>query len=235
MKKIQFRDFHYSIVVYFISLGIICILVSSCSIPRAIKLRDKNIEKWEEHQWKEIKSSRESEADAWTIYYRKSEKLNFWEFKIEGVIEATPKLCISLFRQDIYEQASDLANKKYPIYEIVDESKNSILTYVIHDEPFPLKNTEMSVRYLFYDDVDGSKGVRWAEAWDESEIVRTRKLSRVQTFRGAWNFYPISNNSNKAVNKVEFDPKKMPMWLVRPMVYKFLKNGLRKLRNESLM
>jgi len=96
----------------------------------------------------------------------------------------------------------------------------------------PFKDTEMSVRYRFTQAADSNtEGVEWVEAWDDTSVPPpSRKLSRVETFRGAWTFSRTSNNFSKATNSVKFDPKKMPLWLVEPMVAKFLVKGLEKIR-----
>lgn len=216
--------------VYTIILGIASLTFSSCSTHRAIRLRNKSIKEWSAYQFEEIKKSPDSEGEKWTIYSRKIKGTNFSEFKIEGDIEASPKTCVAAFRQDIQNQAADLKNKKYPTYEIVSESKDSLLTYVIHNEPFPLKDTEMSVRYIFFNDEDGTTGVTWNEAWNESQVQLSKKFNRVETFRGSWSFTPTSSNSCHASNSVQFDPKGIPLWLVKPMVIKFLKNGLESIR-----
>ncbi|MDB4286244.1 hypothetical protein N9933_02980, partial [bacterium] len=137
--------------------------------------------------------------------------------------------------QDIRNQADDSKNKKYPTYEILDESKESFLTYVIHKEPFPFKDTEMSVRYL---SSQGAKStteeVSWKEAWDEDSAPSpSKKLSRVQTFRGSWYFSLISSSHCNAVYSVQFDPKKMPHWLVNKMVVQFLIEGLENIREMT--
>lgn len=183
------------------------------------------------NQWKIVKTDK-NDTPSWIIYTRKITGTNFLEYKIEGDIKSSPKSCVSSFRQDIHNQADDVDNKKYPTYQIVDESKDSILTYVIHNEPFPLKDTEMSVRYIFYDN-PGSMGVRWTEAWSDSSVQLSKKLNRIETFRGHWNFSPTVSDSCKAINSVSFDPKKMPLWLVEPMVFKFLKKGLEYLRETT--
>jgi hypothetical protein len=216
--------------VYTIILGIASLTFSSCSTHRAIRLRNKSVKEWSAYRLEEIKKSPDSEDEKWTIYSRKIKGTNFLEFKIEGDIAALPKACLATFRQDILNQAADFKNKKYPTYEIVSESKDSLLTYVIHNEPFPLKDTEMSVRYIFFNDENGSTGVRWHEAWDESQVQLSKKLNRVETFRGSWSFAPTSGNACQAANSVQFDPKGMPLWLVKPMVIKFLKSGLKSIR-----
>jgi hypothetical protein len=90
----------------------------------------------------------------------------------------------------------------------------------------------MSVRYHFFQDtVNAVEGVSWKEAWEEdSAPPPSKKLSRVQTFRGSWHFSPGSTSYTKAVNSVNFDAKKMPHWLVNKMVVKFLVEGLEKIR-----
>ena len=211
-------------------LGIISFTLSSCSTHRGIRLRNKNIAAWEAYQWKQIKKSSEKEVQEWTISTRKVRGTNFLEYKIEGDVTSSPEAFVSSFRQDIYNQAEDLANKKFPTYEILEETKESLLTYVIHKEPFPFKNTEMRIRYNFFSNEDGSTGVRWKETWDGWPKKSSKKLSRVQSFRGSWSLFPTSNNSSQAVNSVNFDPKKMPIWLVKPMVLKFLKQEWKKLR-----
>lgn len=216
------------------TIGIAFLILSSCSTHRAIRLRNKSLKEWDAFQLEEIKKSTDSEGEKWTIYSRKIKGTNLSEYKIEGTIEASPKACVAAFRKDIMNQAADLQNKKYPTYEIVRESKDSLSTYVIHNEPFPLKDTEMSVSYIFFDGEDQNAEVKWNEAWNESQVPLSKKLKRVETFRGSWSFTPTSDNSCKAANSVQFDPKGMPTWLVKPMVVKFLKNGLETIRTATL-
>ncbi|TXN36109.1 hypothetical protein FVB32_16255 [Flagellimonas hymeniacidonis] len=208
---------------------LIVISLQSCVSPR-----DASIREWEKHEWQLVKVDKNDEP-TWTIYKRKLVGTNFLEYKIEGDIKSSPQACISAFRRDIHNQADNLKNKKYPTYEIVDESKDSLLTYAIHNEPFPFKDTEMSVRYHFSRDIESKvEEVKWKEAWDENSVPPlSKKLSRVQTFRGAWNFSPVSINHCKAVNIIQFNPKKMPNWLVQPMVANFLKKGLEDIREMT--
>ncbi len=219
--------------VYTIVLGIASITFSSCSTHRAIRLRNKSIKEWSSYQMEEVKKSPEGKGEKWTIYSRKIKGTNFSEYKIEGDIQAAPKACVAAFKQDILNQSADLKNKKHPTYEIKINSKDSLLTYVIHNEPFPFKDTEMSVMYIFFNDKDGNTGITWHEAWEESQIHPSKKLNRVQIFRGSWSFSSTSNNSCQATNSVQFDPKGMPLWLVKPMVMKFLKNGIENIRKET--
>ncbi|MFK7772484.1 MAG: hypothetical protein AB8F94_10100 [Saprospiraceae bacterium] len=201
----------------------------SCNSYRnMISLEEKN------QGWRIVKVDKNDEP-TWIIYSRKLVGTKFLEFKIVGDIKSSPAACVASFRQEIYNQADDLKNKKYPTYEIVEESKYSLLTYVIHHEPFPLKNTEMSVRYLFYKDTESAaEEIKWIEAWEEDSVPPpSKKLSRVQTFRGFWQFSPISIDHCKAVNSVQFNPKKMPRWLVSPMVTKFLIKGIEDIRETT--
>jgi len=180
----------------------------------------------EENQgWAMVKVDK-NDKPSWAIYTRKIVGTDFLEYKIEGGIKSSPKVCVAAFKQDLQNQAADPKSKKFPTYQITNESKDCLLTYVIHKEPFPLKDTEMSVRYTFFNDEDGSAGVRWKEAWNECDVQPSKKLNRIETFRGSWKFSPTSNNSCQAATSVQFDPKKMPLWLVEPMVFKFLKGGL---------
>ncbi|MFT6502753.1 MAG: hypothetical protein ACJASQ_002884 [Crocinitomicaceae bacterium] len=198
-----------------------------CSSSRNVISSDEGINKWE------IAKIDKGDSPNWIIYTRKIAGTNFLEYKIEGDVQSSPTACVTSFRQDIYNQANDLENKKFPTYQIVNESKDSLTTYVIHNEPFPLKDTEMSVRYIFYNDEEGSAGVRWNEAWDSNSTSPSKKLNRVETFRGQWNFSLVDADACDAVNSVSFDPKKMPLWLIEPMVFKFLKNGLEDLRETT--
>jgi hypothetical protein len=211
-------------IIFFFSL--IAFSYQSCVSPR-----DRSIREWEKYEWKIVKADK-SEEPTWIIYSRKVTGTDFIEYKIEGDIAATPQACLSSFKQNIYYQADDSENKKYPTYEIMDESENTLLTYMIHDELFPFRNTEMSVRYFFSQDPESStKKVTWREAWEEESVPPpTKKLSRVQTFRGSWHFSPVASNRSQAVNTVQVDPKKMPQWFVNKMVVKFLVEGLENIR-----
>ncbi len=181
------------LLVYTAVLGIASLLYSSCSTHRAIRLRNKSIKEWSAYQLEEVKKSSEGEAEKWAIYSRKIKGTNFSEYRIEGNITAAPKTCLAAFKQDIRNQAADLGNEKYPTYEIVSESDDSLLTYIVHHEPFPFKDTEMSIMYVFSKDEAGTTGVTWHEAWDESQIQPSMKLNRVETFRGSWSFAPTDD------------------------------------------
>ncbi|MFK7971252.1 MAG: hypothetical protein AB8F95_12835 [Bacteroidia bacterium] len=213
-------------------LLIFCIILITSFSQSCVSARARSMKKGTSNAW-HIAKEEKSENPSWTIFTRKIANTNFLEYKIEGDIPTTPEACVSSFRQDIDSLAAGSESKKYPVYNIVDESEDSLLTYVIHNEPFPLHDTEMSVRYLFFNDADGHIGVRWHEAWDVCPIQPSKKLNRVQTFRGAWYFSSISPTKCKALNSVQFDPKKMPMWLVEPMVFNFLKKGLEDLRKKA--
>lgn len=207
---------------------LILVIFQNCA-----SFKERGIKELESSKWKVAKSDK-GDDPSWIIYTRKITGTNFLEYKIQGEMKSSPEACISTFKEDIHKQATDLKNKKYPIYEIVQESEDSLLTYVIHNEPFPLRDTEMSVKYLFFNKKDGTTGVRWKEAWNEGSVPpTTKRLSRVETFRGSWYFSPISNTNCKGENTVKFDPKKMPMWLVEPMVFKFLKDGLKDIREKT--
>jgi len=211
--------------------GAIILLTNSCTTSRNIASLEEN-----NKEWKIVKIDKNDEP-TWIIYTKKLVGTNFFEYKIEGDIEASPKVCVASFKQDIYNLANGTKKDgdfEFTTYEIVDESKDSLSTYAIHNEPFIFKDTEMSVRYIFFKNEDGSTGVRWNEAWDEYPVQPSKKLSRVETFRGSWYFSPTSNNSCKAVNSVQFNLRGMPLWLAEPMVLKFLKGGLEDIREMVL-
>lgn len=90
----------------------------------------------------------------------------------------------------------------------------------------------MSVMYTFSNNEESDTKVSWHEAWAESSVKPTKKLNRVETFRGSWQFLKDSNHS-RAVNIVQFDPKGMPKFLVQPMVTNFLRNGIENLRETT--
>lgn len=221
------------ILCYAIFLGMTSFTLSSCSTHRAIRLRNKSIREWSAYQWEEIKKNSNHEVNEWTVYSRKVKGTNCLAYKVEGDIKSFPKACVSSFKQDIHNQADGSESKKYPTYQILEESEESLLTYAIHKETFPFKNTEMSFRYLFFQD-STTEEVKWKEAWDEGSVPPpSEKLSRVQTFSGSWHFSPISNGHSKAVYSVQFDAKKMPHWLVNKMVIKFLVEGFENIREMA--
>jgi len=217
MKKkiVSSSDFKFILL-----LALVVFSFQSCLSPR-----NRSIKEWEQYEWKIVKEDKK-DAPTWVIYKRKIAGTNLLEYKIEGNIKTSSKASIISSREGIHNQANKSKNEEYPTYEIIDESKDSLLTYVIHDESFLFRDTEMCVRYRFFYDEDGNTIVKWNEAWDECAIQPSKKLKRVETFRGSWVFSPTSNNSCKSVNTVQFDLKGMPLWLAEPMVIKFLKGGL---------
>lgn len=216
--------------VYTIILGVLSLTFSSCATQRGIRLRNQSVKEWKSYQMYTIK---EDNLKTWSINSRKIQGTNFFEYQITGDINAPAEASLAAFKQDIVRQANDLDNKKYPTYEIISESKDSLLTYVIHNEPFPLKDTEMMVKYHFHYNKSGNTGVHWHEDWDLNPVQATKKLKRVETFRGSWDFVAKSAVNCIAINSVQFDPKEMPRWLYQPMVIKFLKNGLKTLREDT--
>ena len=207
-------------------------VLSSCSTHRINRLKNKSYKEWKSFRWTETKRSSSSQAADWIISVRKIKGTSLMEYKIEGEIDSSPENCIAAFRQEIHEEANSLGNKKYPTYKIVRESADSLLTYVIHNEPFPLKDTEMSVQYVFIEKGDESAEVKWNESWSEYPIEESKKLNRVEIFRGSWQFEKVSEDHLNAINIVQFDPKGMPKILFEPMVFNFLKKGLEKLREK---
>lgn len=202
-------------------------MLQSCISPR-----DRSIREWEKYEWKIAKVD-SNDMPSWIIYKRKLIGTTIQEYKIQGNINSNPSACLIAFKRSLHNQTQESMRKKYPTYDITEESRNTILTYVIHDEPFPLKDTEMSVRYLFFSNENGSAGVKWHEAWEDCPIKPTSKLKRIETFRGSWDFTPISNNSCQGLKTVQFDPKGMPRWLWELMVFKFLRDGLYEIKNNS--
>ena len=200
------------------------------SIQGCTTSRNRSIKNWEKYEWKIIKES-ENIKMGWKIYKRKIKGANFLEYKIKGEIHASPKTCIETFNEDLYEQALD--HKKYPIYQISHESEDSILTYLVHKEPFPFKNTEMSVRYVIDILEDNAASKVWKEAWEDCPKQPSKKLKRIDTFRGSWYFLQINDSKTIGVKSVSFDPKGMPRLLVEPMVFKFLQEGLEDIRKSS--
>jgi len=205
-------------------------LLTLFSFQSCISPRDRSIKKWEKQEWKIAKTDK-NEPPAWIIYTRKIADTNFFEYKIEGNIKSSPATCIAAFKQDLFNDTTN--SKKFPIYDIIQKSDDTLVTYVIHNEPFPLKDTEMSVKYIFFSNNDAGVGVKWKEAWDDCSVKLSKKLSRVQAFRGSWYFSPISSHLSKAVNVVQFNPKKMPPWIFEPMVFKFLKEGLQDIKDMN--
>ena len=177
-----------------------------------------------EHQGWALVKTEKSDDPSWAIYSRQLDGTNFYEYKITGSVAASGTKSASTFRADILAHAEgSKVDKKLTTYKLLDESEDSLLTYVIHNEPFPLKDTEMCIRYHFITDANGTAIVKWKEAWGQCGVAPSKRLQRVETFRGEWQLTPTSNNTCTAVNTVQFDPKKMPLWLVNPMVVKFLR------------
>lgn len=220
-------------IVKYLCLLLAFTILNSCSTYRINRLKNKSYKKWKSFQWTETKRSSDKDIVAWTIYSRKIKGTNLLEYKIEGEIPTTPEACVAAFKKDIYQQATKEGNKKYPTYTIVNEYSDGLLTYLIHNEPFPFKDTEMSIKYLFSMNEEGDAKIVWHEAWDISSVKPTKKLKRVETFRGSWQFIKDSKNKSIAVNIVQFDPKGMPKFLVQPMVTNFLRKGLENLRETT--
>jgi hypothetical protein len=189
----------------------------------------------EKEEWEIVKVEK-TEKPTWVIYRRKTEGTNILEYKIEGTVESTPSACIDSFKQDLYNLSNGIEKEseyEYIKYEVVADTTDSLSIYAIHNEPFPFKDTEMSILYTFNSDTTGTTEVRWREAWNEHPVPESKKLKRVESFRGSWQFSTVSKASYLAVNRVEFDLGKFPLWLAQPMVFKFLKNGLKDMRAIS--
>ncbi|MEO9871776.1 SRPBCC family protein [Ekhidna sp.] len=202
------------------------LLVSCAGYKRINSSTDEN------EGWTLVKVEK-GDNPSWKAYSRKLAGTSFIEYKIEGNVASTPDSCFIWFKRDIHELAEGSKSKKYPTYEIVHESGDSLVTYVVHNEPYPLKDTEMSVRYVYFNHDSGAKDVKWREAWNERFIEPSKKLNRVETFRGSWTFSPTPSGSTVAVTTVQFDPKNMPRSLVEPMVIKFLRDGLEDIRKRN--
>lgn len=220
-------------IVKYLCLVLAFAILNSCSTYRINRLKNKSFKKWKSFQWTETKRSSDKDTVEWTIYSKKIKGTNLLGYKIEGEIATSPEACVTAFRKDIHQQAAKEGSKKYPIYTIVNEHRDSLLIYLIHNEPFPFKDTEMSVKYLFSMNEDGDAKIAWHEAWDTSSVKPTKKFNRVETFRGSWQFIKDSKKKSIAINIVQFDAKGMPKFLVQPMVTNFLRKGLENLRETT--
>jgi len=185
--------------------------------------------------WKVVKADK-SEDSAWIISRRNEKDSDFYEYKIEGLVEASPEICIASFKQDIYDLSNGIKKEggyKYLTYQIIEESSNALYVYAIHKEPFPLKNTEMSIKYTF-DVSNGNARVQWQEAWADFPVDPSKKLNRIDTFRGSWTFTSTESDLYKASNTVQFNLKGAPIWFAQPMVNKFLVRGYMKFKEIHL-
>ena len=209
------------------AIGILAVLFFSMgckSSQNTVVVHQKTVE-----EWKVVKVDK-SDTPTWKISRREIQGTRFMEYKIEGSIDASPEACMASFKNDLYDQAKD--HKRFPVYDFVEDTM-SILTYVIHEEPWPLKNTEMSIRYNFFREEAGSTAVRWKEAWDECPIEESKKFNRIQTFRGSWEFDSIGVNRSSGINLVQFELIGQLLWFAEPMVTGFLKKGLQYIRDNS--
>jgi hypothetical protein len=113
--------------------GFAMLFLQSC-----VSARNRSIKESEKQEWQIVKVDKR-EVPTWKIYKRHHKRTNFLEYKIEGDIQLSPEVCLKAFKKNIDKLANGAENKKYPTYEISEESEDSLLTYVIHNEPFPPK------------------------------------------------------------------------------------------------
>lgn len=212
-------------------IGPIALSLVSCSSSRIT-----NQSYVDQQGWKVVKADK-SEDPTWVIHRRNEEGSNFYEYKIEGLVEASPENCIAIFKQDIYDLLNGIDKEgdyKYSTYQIVEESSKTLSVYAIHKEPFPLKNTEMSIKYTFDYVKNGNARVNWREAWEDFPVEPSKKLNRIDTFRGSWTFTSTESDLYKASNTVQFNLKGAPIWFAQPMVNKFLVRGYMKFKENHL-
>lgn len=212
-------------------IGPIALSIVSCSSSRIANQTDVD-----QQGWKAIKADK-SEDSAWIISRKNEEGTSFYEYKIEGLVEASPENCIASFKNDIYDLSNGIKKEegyKYSTYQIVEESSNTLVIYAIHKEPFPLKNTEMSIKYTFDYVKNGNARVEWHEAWADFPVKPSKKLNRIDTFRGSWTFTSTESDLYKASNTVQFNLKGAPIWFAQPMVNKFLVRGYMTFKENRL-
>lgn len=220
LKKIRLLEF----------IGPMALSIVSCSSSRISNQSDVD-----QQEWKVVKSDKSSDP-TWVIFRRNEERSNFYEYKIEGLVEASPEKCISLFKQDLYDLSNGIQREgeyKYLTYQIVEESSKTLSVYAIHKEPFPLKNTEMSIKYTFDYEKNGNARVQWHEAWADFPVEPSKKLNRIDAFRGSWTFTPTESDVYKVTNTLQFDLKGAPIWFAQPMVNKFLVKGYKNFKENA--
>ncbi|MCF8451068.1 MAG: hypothetical protein K9G49_14440 [Taibaiella sp.] len=211
-------------------IGSMALSIVSCSSSRIANQTDVD-----QQGWKVVKADK-SENPTWVIFRRNEEGSSFYEYKIEGLVEASPENCIASFKQDLYDLSNGVkvdADYKYPTYKILSESSDTIVVYAIHKEPFPLKNTEMCIKYTFDYVKNGNARVQWQEAWADFPLEPSKKLNRIDTFRGSWTFTSTESDVYKASNTVQFDLKAAPIWFAQPMVNKFLVKGYKNFKEDA--
>lgn len=210
-----------------ISAILIAIIFQSCGPTQSHGTKE-----LEKYEWAVVKENK-NPTQHWAISKRKIKNSTFWEYKIEGTMNSTPKEGAIGFREDIHNLAKGSNPKEYPIYKIIKESKDSLVAYFVHNESFFFKDTEMCVKFDFHNNENGDVIIEWTESWNDCSTQPNKRLKRVETFRGNIHLSSAANNTSKIVQTVQFDPKGMPMWLVNPMVVKFLKKELIKFKSLS--
>jgi len=208
---------------YVLLTALVVLTLLSCGPTRSRSIRE-----WERYEWKLVQKDKEP-SKAWAISRRQIRKTDFWEYKIEGKLAITPEKGARRFRGEIRSLAKGGNPRKYPRYDVLRESKDSLLTYVVHHEPFPFRDTEMCVAYVFQNSTDNHISLYWRDSWGDCNKGPNKKLKRVEVFRGSLHFSSKEGKKEtKMVQTVQFNPKGMPLWLVNRMVIKFLKKELKK-------
>lgn len=194
---------------------IFVVFLSSCGSKRIIFSDNEGID------WVLVDSKIEKE-EHWKIYYRELDEKHNYEYMFESSLSLSPKICLELFRESLLDVSSNNPKNKDLKSSILINTDKEILVYSIKDEPFIFKDTEMCVSYEFNDNLGLDGLIRWKENWNKCNVVPSKKLKRVMEFRGSWRFTQIGTDHSKVRLKVSFDTQGMPMFLVRPMVKKYM-------------
>lgn len=201
------------------SIGILLILalIQACTSGR-----NKSIKKWEAYEWQELSAK---EGLFYKIHTRKVKESPFKEFKIKGVVRATPKEAVEALRYRI-EHWKEFYTEDEAYFEVLESDSSKLLVYSVFKLPFPFRDRSMCERFIIEDDtVSGTTKISWGQEWEKAPSEKN--IIRMPVATGSWTFEPHNGDSSMATYQVYTEPGGMlPGWMYNSTVQRGLPKEL---------
>ena len=204
------------------------LLFSTISILNACSPQNRSIKKWESLEWQRLAS--DGEASSHEIYTRKVKGSPFKEFKIKGIVQASPKEAIAALRYRT-EQWQEFYAEDQGFFEIIESSPHELLVYSVFKLPFPFKARSMCERFFIEEDtITGTTKITWHQEWEKAPPEKG--IIRMPVAKGSWIFETHGEDESLATYQVYTDPGgRLPGWMYNSTVRKGLPKELEDIGN----
>lgn len=167
-----------------------------------------------EEEWKVLKQLEGEREKAWVLYSRNKPGSGFIEYRIVGVVGASPKAALTVAKKILVD----------PTYlpkgvqrTVLRDEGGIIISHTRFSLPGPFSDRDVVLRINKYRTLSGVIGLRWIGV-PESDPPVAKGVVRMPQSSGYWEFTPIEDGGTVATCVLHGDlGGQIPAWIVNRM------------------